>query len=173
MKEPYDIKCHFSIFNKSEIEYLKKYGHFMEVLLYVKRTSSTDISDAQRNFIEVMNGGLPPMEYHEVLWFKYRARCEWEVKKIATNWEDFYKSKYWGAFSKYCGVEPKDYSKIESFKPPPRKDHWSKPSTASRTPRPSRVKFPKKPRPKKTGKGDIPEHQRRRVDEGFGGSRRR
>ena len=160
MGKDFVIKCDESVFTDDEISMLTKHGEFC---LKLATGDREPVSYGQREFVEVSKGLRAPSDEYQKLWFKYITRCEWEKGK-QTDWQTYRDDKLRSLIIKshVKTISPRS-SKVKTI--PPRS---SKKPAGNRSAR--NLNFPKNKRPT-SGKGDIPEGYRRRIDAGIGGSR--
>ena len=149
MKDPFTIERDKSIFNEEEISMFSDWGWFFLALATGLHKPE---SDRQKNFVKVNKGLIAPADEYQKLWFKYITRCELE-KGTQTDWKKCYDDKLRSLIIK---------SHVRTI--PPRSSQKPRNRSARN------LNFPKNER-SKSGKGDIPEGYRRRIDEGIGGSR--
>ena len=157
MKDPFTIECDKSIFNEEEISMFSDYGWFFLALATGLRKPE---NDRQKKFVKVNKGSIAPSDEYQKLWFKYITRCEWE-KGNQTDWQTYHDDKLRSLI-------------IKSYvKPIPPRSSKEPPPSSSKEPRnrsARNLNFPKNKR-STSGKSDIPEGYRRRIDEGISGSR--
>ena len=151
MKDSFTIECDKSIFDEEEISMFSDYGwFFLELATGFRKPEN----DRQKKFVKVNKGLIAPSDEYQKLWFKYITRCEWEKGK-QTDWQTYHDDKLRSLIIK---------SHVKTI--PPR----SSKEPRNRSARDPLMNFPKKNR-STSGKGDIPEGYKRRIDEGIGGSR--
>jgi hypothetical protein len=103
-------------------------------------------------FSKLATGLRKPENDRQKLWFKYITRCEWE-KENQTDWQAYHDDKLRSLIIK---------SYVKTIPPSSSKEPRNRSAR--------NLNFPKNKR-STSGKGDIPEGHRRRIDEGISGSR--
>jgi len=83
----YIVDCNRNIFSESELELLKKYGHWYKAL---QETTLLPLNEKHKHFIEVANFKTEPISEHEKAWWKYLKR-----KEIETNCKDSLNKQYY------------------------------------------------------------------------------
>ena len=149
MGKDFVIECDESVFTDDEISMLKEDGKFCSKLATGFHKPETD---RQKKFVEVTKGLIAPSDEYQKLWFKYITRCEWEKGK-QTDWETYRDHKLRSLIIK---------SHVKTIPPSSSKEPRNRSAR--------NLNFPKNKR-STSGKGDIPEGYRRRIDEGISGSR--
>ena len=71
----YRIRTSTEIFDREELEILRRYGRQFERLMNGERAPMTP---EQERFIEVCRGEAKPVSDYEEVWWKYLQRIEWE-----------------------------------------------------------------------------------------------
>ena len=84
------LGCSREIFSADELQILEEYGDFMLSLECGKRSPTTE---AQRRFVQVCAGQVPPQTPYELVWTKYQARCRLErdpahQRFMGPKWKD-------------------------------------------------------------------------------------
>ena len=71
----------FPLFSDEEVEYLKKYGIFMEKLHFEKIDPKTE---RQIEFVEFIKSGNEPNNFEQIVWNKFLKICV--IIKIINDW---------------------------------------------------------------------------------------
>jgi uncharacterized protein YifE (UPF0438 family) len=149
MGKDFVIECDESVFTDDEIAMLKKDLEFFSKLATGLHKPENDV---QKKFVKVNKGLIAPSDEYQKLWFKYITRCEWE-KGNQTAWQAYHDDKLRSLIIK---------SYVKTIPPSSSKEPRNRSAR--------NLNFPKNKR-STSGKGDIPEGYRKRIDEGISGSR--
>jgi len=79
LRKKYKLKCNKAIFSEDEVDYLEKYGCWLEALVTGAIKPLPDRKEQER-FVMVAKGEAEPSpgKFHEMLWSKYQKRIKWE-----------------------------------------------------------------------------------------------
>jgi uncharacterized protein YifE (UPF0438 family) len=80
-KGPFEISFDFPMLNTEQINFLKKYGHWLDAL---SKGILEPFTDLQKAFIEVAHNERSPVTPEEKSWFTYCFRLEYD-KKYGTD----------------------------------------------------------------------------------------